>query len=227
MAQPEGKLYVITGDVVNSRELRKSGVEFRDCLKCGWEEILRSMDISAKAPFEFQAGDSFQVALGNLRHTTKSAIVLFAYFKAMQISKDETGLRISIGIGKGRINNGTVRESDGVAFENSGLILGTMKGKHECFKVSVVNNRQEPDNRPFHYACSFLEKILKGWSPLQARRIYKYLLGKNVTSISNEEKVKPASVSQSLKLGAVSLIEGFPDHIQDLYDMYEGRKLER
>jgi hypothetical protein len=220
---PVKEIYVATGDVVDSRKLQKAGVNFRDHLRDGWNEITSSLFISTVAPFEFRGGDSFQVALGDLKQSVMVMILLFAHFKSLQTKEREMNLRISLGIGEGRINKGTVHESEGTAFENSGLILETMKKGQDLFRVSVSDNSEYIANRPFHYSCTCFETLLKQWTPTQARRIYQYLLGKKVTVISEEENRSQATVSESLKAGSLSLVEKFPQHIQDLYDLYEGR----
>lgn len=105
---------VITGDIINSRELPE---EWISTLKNALDGLF-----GKNVNWEIFRGDSFQIELN-----AKDALIYAIYIKACIKTLKGADVRIGIGVGKKSISAEKVTEANGEAFVNSGYAFDTLK----------------------------------------------------------------------------------------------------
>lgn len=105
---------VITGDIINSRELPE---EWLSTLKAALDGLF-----GENVNWEIFRGDSFQIELN-----AKDALINAIYIKACIKTLKGADVRIGIGIGKKSISAEKVTEANGEAFVNSGNAFDALK----------------------------------------------------------------------------------------------------
>lgn len=117
---------VIVGDIIKSRTLKHQD-EWLNVLKVSLGNITTS-----SSQYEIFRGDSFQVECPNPAEAFKKVMYLKACIKQI----NGLDVRLAIGIGEKNYNGASVSESQGSAFERSGLVFETLKKDKVNLKLS-------------------------------------------------------------------------------------------
>lgn len=169
---------VLTGDIVNSREISDKDFFFSE-LKSIFKEI--ESRIAFEKPFEIYRGDSFQAMLKHPKDAVKVAVLLRAGLRSLEShpKKKEIPLeqlkdaRISIGIGTIDFLDDSVKASDGEAFLLSGSALDTMKKSDERLKITVGDKHLQ---KTLEVTTTLASVIINKWSNFSSEVIYRHLL---------------------------------------------------
>jgi hypothetical protein len=167
-----GYIGIITGDIVNSTEILKSGhrEELLDVLKNTVSEI-NSACQSDDIKMEIYRGDGFQIIVKNFSETLKIALIIRTALIANSKDNIRWDARIGIGIGEGEYITTSVAESDGEAFHKSGQAFDSLKNS----RIAI----QTPDsdfNNELFVSTAFADDIITNWTKTQAKIIYLYLI---------------------------------------------------
>lgn len=175
---------VLTGDLIQSRKLQNGDLEavLKELPRC-FEEINKKY-LNEGGYFEFYRGDSFQILLNRPEFALKVAVILRACLRSLFVTTTsskgkldvKSDARISIGVGSMRIQKSRVVESQGEAFELSGMELDRM-GK-ESQKLSVKTPWDEINNE-MRVNCLFADNTINNWSAKTAESVCRYLLYDN------------------------------------------------
>ena len=176
---------VITGDIINSRELPD---EWIDTLKLALESLF-----GKNINWEIFRGDSFQVELN-----AKDALLNAIYIKACIKTLKGADVRIGIGIGKKTISAEKVTEANGEAFINSGKAFDTLK-------VNKVNMAILTPWPKFNEELNLFIKLalitMDSWRQITAEMV-KYAIENQNTKQDKIAKISgrsQSSVSEALK----------------------------
>ena len=187
---------VITGDIVNSRELSPDWIS-------QLKETLASLNIKT-IKWEIFRGDSFQIELPVL-----DALWNVLYIKACIKTIKGADVRMSIGIGPQTASfSNKVTEASGEAYINSGTAFDTLKS----LKMNLVlKSPVEEFDGDLNLYFKFASLIMDNWSVTSATVVkYKFeneqekqdkiaeLTGKSQSSIS--ESLKRAHYSEIMEL---------------------------
>ncbi|WP_421920414.1 hypothetical protein [Marinifilum sp.] len=172
---------VLTGDLIRSRKLQNGDLELvlEELPRC-FEEI-KNRYLTKGGYFEFYRGDSFQILIHEPELALKVALILRARLRSLFAAKVsmkgtidvKSDARISIGIGTMRMQNSRVVESQGEAFELSGMELDKM-GK-ESQELSIKTPWDEINNE-LRVNCLFADNTINNWSAKTAESVFRYLL---------------------------------------------------
>lgn len=176
---------VITGDIINSRELSP---QWMATLK----EALSALP-ERKSKWEIFRGDSFQVEL-----PMNEALLNALYIKACIKTIKGADVRMSIGLGEITIVSEKVTESNGEAYINSGEGFDTLKGNKVNLLVKSPSPRFDEDmNLYFKLALITMD----GWSPT-ASEVVKHMLenyNEKQDKIAQISGRSQSSISEALK----------------------------
>jgi predicted XRE-type DNA-binding protein len=176
---------VITGDIINSRELPEEWLgTLRDALNGLFGKNIN---------WEIFRGDSFQVELN-----AKDALINAIYIKACIKVLKGADVRIGIGIGKKSMNAEKVTEANGEAFINSGSAFDTLKTN----KVNIAINTPWPKfNEEFNLFIKLALIPMDSWGQIAAEMV-KYAIENQNTKQDKIAKISgrsQSSVSEALK----------------------------
>lgn len=176
---------VITGDIINSRELPP---QWMATLK----EALSALP-EKKSKWEIFRGDSFQVEL-----PMEEAVLNALYIKACIKTIKGADVRMSIGLGKVSIASEKVTESNGEAYINSGEGFDMLKSnKVNLLVKSPLPKFDEDMNLYFKLALIAMD----GWSPI-ASEVVKHMLenyNEKQDKIAKISGRSQSSISEALK----------------------------
>ena len=174
---------VLTGDLIQSRKLQNGdlGRVLEELPRCF--EKIKDQVLKKGGHFEFYRGDSFQILLNEPELSIKVSLIIRArlrsLFQTNMLTKGTSDIksdaRISIGIGTMRMQNYRVVESQGEAFELSGMELDRM-GK-ESQELSI-KTPWDDINSELRVSCLFADNTINNWSAKTAESVYRYLLYK-------------------------------------------------
>ena len=177
---------VITGDIVNSRELPSL-----------WIEILKKA-LSAlpkeNTKWEIFRGDSFQIEL-----PSQQALLTSVYIKACIKTIKGADVRLSIGLGKkAKIATTKVTEASGEAYVNSGEGFDGLKSNKVNLVVKSPSAEFDEDmNLYFKLALIAMDS----WSPIASEVVKQTIENQN----ENQDKIakisgrSQSSISEALK----------------------------
>ncbi|GAB1464218.1 hypothetical protein [Pedobacter sp.] len=177
---------VITGDIVNSRELPSL-----------WIEILKEA-LSAlpkeNTKWEIFRGDSFQIEL-----PSQQALLTSVYIKACIKTIKGADVRLSIGLGtKAKIATTKVTEASGEAYVNSGEGFDGLKSNKVNLVVKSPSAEFDEDmNLYFKLALIAMDS----WSPIASEVVKQTIENQN----ENQDKIakisgrSQSSISEALK----------------------------
>jgi hypothetical protein len=176
---------VITGDIVNSRELTSQ-----------W--ILTLKDALASLPrkdakWEIFRGDSFQIEL-----PIAEALMNAFYIKACIKTMKGADVRMSIGLGKKNTSTAKVTEANGEAYINSGEAFDTLKSAKLNMVIKSPSAKFDEDINLYLKLASI---TMDGWSPAAAEVVKLMLENDNekqdkIAEISGKSQ---SSISEALK----------------------------
>jgi len=153
---------VITGDIINSSTLGKTGLK---ALTRTIKETTAALHPQGAVKVDFYRGDSFQVIVEQPEHVIQVAILLRAALKSQ--SRQPWDARLAVGIGEVSHLDKKVSLSNGEAFVLSGHGLDDI-GK----KRLVVKTPWEQLNASLDISTLFVDDIITGWTPNQAAVAY-------------------------------------------------------
>ncbi len=176
---------VITGDIVNSRELSN---EWIDKLKNALNGLPKG-----DMKWEIFRGDSFQIEIG-----AAEALLKAIYIKACMKTLIKADVRMGIGIGAKTINSAKVTESNGEAFINSGYAFDTLK----MLKMNMAF--QTPwdsftDDMNLYIRLALI--VMDNWSPKTAEMVKYTIENRDIKQdkIAKISGKSQSSVSEALK----------------------------
>ncbi|RIJ41643.1 SatD family protein [Pontibacter oryzae] len=152
-------LAVLTGDVVNSRII-KDKTQWLERLK----EILHFLSQEEQQPLKWEVyrGDSFQVEWQQPEHVLRAALLIRSGLRALpEFYKQGADVRIAIGIGQAGHETNSVRESDGEAYQLSGLTLDQLNESGQKIKISTA---WEALNESMAASLPLVETLMNDWS---------------------------------------------------------------
>lgn len=186
---------IITGDIINSR-LVKNQSQWLTPLKNALSFLTKT-----NGEFEIYRGDSFQLKTKSITHSFEYAM----YIKACVKAASNCNVRLGIGIGSVDFKGVTISESNGSAFQNSGLVLDAVKQQHITLGIKAdevaVENSVYNFNEIFETYFKFASILMDSWTSNSAEAV-KYLIETNYANqqyIANKIGIKQNAVSKRLK----------------------------
>lgn len=180
------KIYaVLTGDIVNSRELSADlSKKLQRRLKSAAEEFESVFSGTMVGALGITRGDGWQVALQEPERALRLALFLRATVK----SEFMTDSRVSIGIGKvDRLERENIVESTGLAFERSGHGLEDLdRGRRLVLRV-------EPEDPRDHIIVSLLDCLVSKWTDKESFAVAGALLQRTQDAIAENSPVSERS----------------------------------
>lgn len=182
---------VITGDIINSREVNSD---------IWLPRLKKYLDIAVgdSAKWEIYRGDSFQ-----LETTVGNALEVALCIKALVKINAQIDVRMSIGVGDKSYSGSRVTESNGTAFINSGDGIELMKNNTLFIKTPW------PDiNDYFETILKLISFISDGWKPATSEAVYYSLANKGLKQkeLAVLMGKRSSTVSLALKRGGYSEI---------------------
>lgn len=188
---------VLTGDIVNSTQLEKSGEK----------KLLKALhQVLEPYKFEFYRGDSFQVYMKDPQKSLR--VALLCRLIAIGLNQGEyltaTDIRISIGIGNVITPVRTLGSAKGEAFVLSGRSFDEIQKTETRLAITVEN---KVVNTGLQVIADYINSILKGMTAKQAEVVAELLKGQTqqkVTTLLNKSK---STISQLVSAGRWNEIE--------------------
>ncbi|MDR0865279.1 MAG: SatD family protein [Candidatus Symbiothrix sp.] len=203
---------VITGDIVNSTEILKSGnrEKLLEVLKNTVKEI-NSTNQTHDIKMEIYRGDSFQIVVKYPVIALKVAIIIRVALIANSEGGSRWDARLGIGIGEGEFIVDSIAESDGEAFHKSGQAFDTLD---RSSRMAVYTPDDDFSNE-LSVSTAFADDIITNWTETQAAVIYPFML-KSPTQKDLAEMVgkSPQVVSKLLSASKLLLISNYEKRYQ-------------
>lgn len=220
---------VITGDLVKSRKIKDADIaNVINSLKDTFNEINHQL-LNGKGAFEIFRGDSFQGLIPKPDQALLVAIILRAHLRTYEPSGVMTGrnkpgkpllfaysdARIAIGIGTVSYNADRITESQGEAFQNSGIAFEAISKENKCL---VILTPWEKINSELEVEFQLADALISRWTASTAEAIYHHLLyGKNQKELAAQLKISQPGVHNRLvKYGNINSIHAFINRYHDL-----------
>lgn len=201
---------VITGDIVNSTEILNSGhrEKLLEVLHTTVDEIGRNI-LREDLKMELFRGDSFQILIDNIYFAVDIAVMIRARLIASSLDNIRWDARIGVGIGEREFMSGSVNESDGEAFRNSGKAFDSLKSNNRL----AVLTPDEDFNEELEVSTTFADNIISDWTITQAKTIHPFLLriGATQKEIAKETGASPQVISKRLISSKVSLVSKYTE----------------
>lgn len=207
---------VITGDIVGSASIKEANREFLiTSLKKTFKEISKVLLNTSKSPFEIYRGDSFQAEIEKPELSLLISLLIRAKIRSLmdanepkkRSAKRNWDARIAIGIGSLAFNSGKTIESDGQAFQFSGMLIDGMKKTDSRLKILTP---WEDVNSELEVSFSFADDVISQWSYFQAEAFYHYLLNEETqNSLAKIIHRSQPSARKRLVTGKVESIDKF------------------
>lgn len=177
---------VITGDIINSRQ---GNIET-------WINSLKEvLNQYGKEPenWEIYRGDSFQLSLD-----PDVALSACLHIKSTIKQLKSYDVRMAIGIGAEKYNAGKVSESNGTAYENSGLCFENLKKQ-----TLAIKSNNEALDEALNIMFSLSQLTINSWSSTVATVIKTALEhpDKNQKGLADILHKSQSSISEALKRG--------------------------
>ncbi len=190
------KIYaVLTGDIVNSRELsadRSKELQLR--LKSAAAEFEAVFPGTVVGALGITRGDGWQVALQKPERALRLALFLRAVVK----SEFNTDSRVSIGIGTvDRLERDHIIESTGLAFERSGHGLETMSSKRCLFFRAAESSGRRYSAEAL--LVEWLDIMMSSATEKQVPLLAQVLLGNKQVQIAQMTGSVQSTVSEGLR----------------------------
>ena len=201
---------VITGDVVNSREI-SGRIDLLEVL----ESTMRHVCKRFNAESEIYRGDSFQLDIPNPHEAVTAAILIRSDIIARSPSKkDIWDVRLSIGVGKREFTANRVSSSGGQAYELSGSGIDEIAKKKEKLIIKTPSSHVDHD---LDLITRFADDIISNWSQFSAEVVFWALY----ESDSQEEIAKligrsQPTVNTRLKTAKYKLLKAYIKRVQEI-----------
>lgn len=179
---------VITGDIVNSRNVRNQRIWLTPLKK-----VLASYGESPKI-WEIFRGDSFQLEIKKPEESLFAALRIKACIKSLS-GQD---VRMAIGIGDKTYNAKKITEANGSAFIHSGEMYEKLKATKR--NIAIKTPWGEVDEE-FNLMLNIASIIIDKWSTPSAELAYLSLQKQQLSQVSLGKKLKitQSSVSERQK----------------------------
>jgi predicted DNA-binding protein YlxM (UPF0122 family) len=217
-------LAVITGDIVDSREMVSSS---RQGLYGDLKKFLTSLKKEKWiTTYEMFRGDSFQCVLEKPEYALRAALLIKAFIKSYISEEDEEkygryvgkgkmatkgyypgrqDIRLSIGIGQVDFySKSNLAQSDGEAFQLSGQELDSIKKAQ--YRMTVKTNN-ENFNETIEPSILLLDAVLQKWTNNQAETVFYKLKKLKEDEIAKMLKISQPAVNQRIKTSQWFAIE--------------------
>ena len=180
------KITVLTGDIINSRKTNnKTWLKaLNECLN----ELVKN-----EKKWEIYRGDSFQIEV-KPEDALLIAVLIRLYMKRIPA----IDARISIGIGKKKYANKSIKEATGTAFENSGLAFESLKSNK---KLLIFNSSKSQIDLDINIYLDLFSHIISSWTPTMCSILYYSILHSDATQMELAELLarKQSQISQVYK----------------------------
>jgi hypothetical protein len=153
-------LGVITGDIVHSRKLKDPELWLKPL-----KEVLSTI-AGCSADWEIYRGDSFQIQV----HQPERLLENVMQIKAMMLQLPDIDVRMGIGIGEVRFKARRVPESNGSAFELSGLAFERLQKNR-----LRIETPWDDINEQWEIILPLAEWIMNRWTPPTAEVVTHFL----------------------------------------------------
>lgn len=165
---------VITGDIIQSRKIENMDILIADLKKTF--SIIQEKLLKEESSLEIYRGDSFQILLNEAHQALRVSLIIKSKLKSLEIvstNNIQADARISIGIGEIKQREDSLSESQGEAFELSGIELD--KITQSKLNISIKTNTKTLNNE-FEVNCLFANYLINNWTKKTAESIYRFLL---------------------------------------------------
>lgn len=201
---------VLTGDIIGSRKVVNTTK-----LIASLKQVFTDIESETKIKFkeEIFRGDSFQIVLSDSENALLLAVLIRVGLRAKTVVDSKTSsipihklwdARIAIGIGEGSVKTKII-ESNGEAFQLSGLEFDKLKKAHEKLNILTV---WEDSNEHFNVIVKLLDVIIDKWTKLTSEVVYEYLLtGSTQSEMAKILKVSQPAIHKRLSIANIDVIE--------------------
>ena len=185
---------IITGDIINSRghEPTEWMPKLKSCL-AQWGDT--------PGTWEIYRGDEIQV-----RIAVSEALFVVIQLKALIKTMKGLDIRMGIGIGDESFIGTGVSESNGSAYQRSGMTLTALKEK----KVNLMlTTADEEYNNTMNLVLKLASDFMDDWSPVSAEIVYLSLRNPNKSqqNLAEQLNIKQSAVSQRTKRARLDLVQ--------------------
>ena len=188
---------VITGDIINSTE--KESINWLKELK----SVLNQYG-SSPEKWEIYRGDSFQLKL-----PVEKAMIAAFHIKAAIKQIKNKDVRVGIGIGKEDYVSEKISESNGTAFQNSGLCFESLKKRN----MAIRSNDLDWDE-PLNIMLELVLFIADKWTASQAEVIKASIENpdKNQNQVAELLEKTQSTISTSLDRSGYDSLQRIFEH---------------
>ena len=192
---------IITGDIINSRQLPSA--IWIDSLK----ELLNT---KGKNPSEWEIyrGDEFQIEITNPEEALLTALQIKAYLKTLKLDA-----RMSIGFGDKTYSGATISESNGTAFVRSGELFETLKKLKTTLAINSGTSDLDTEiNLMLRLGLTFMDN----WLAQSAEFIVVSMANKMLSQeeIGTKLGINQAAVSRRRKRAQFDLVLKLDNHFR-------------
>ena len=209
--QPMSTRAVLTGDIINSRQIQN-----KDHLINVLHSIFYEIEsrFSPENPFEIFRGDSFQVLFKKPTSSLRVALLIKSGLMSQSNENQMYDARISIGIGSVAFPQNNVKIANGIAFELSGMNLDLMKEKGRGI---AINSSQSKNNSTLETMNVLLDALLSKWTKNAAEVVYLSLLfGFTQSEIAEKLHISQSAVQQRLASAQYDAIYTYIRYFENL-----------
>lgn len=177
---------IITADIVKSRKLASES----------WLNPLKNLlNVYGKSPkdWEIYRGDEFQLEVKNPEDAFLVAIKIKALMKSFKLDA-----RISIGIGDKNYESKKITESNGTAFQRSGMLFETLKKDKTTL---AIHSGHEAFDKQMNLIFNLTFSITQHWLPQSATFVLTAIDNQDLSqeAIGNLLGINQAAVSRRQK----------------------------
>jgi predicted XRE-type DNA-binding protein len=209
--QPMSTRAVLTGDIINSRQIQN-----KDHLINVLHSIFYDIEsrFSPENPFEIFRGDSFQVLFKKPTSSLRVALLIKSGLMSQSNENQMYDARISIGIGSVAFPQNNVKIANGIAFELSGINLDLMKEKGRGI---AIKSSQSKNNNTLETMNVLLDAIISKWTKNAAEVVYLSLLhGFTQSEIAEKLHISQSAVQQRLASAQYDAIYTYIRYFENL-----------
>ncbi len=185
---------IITGDIVNSRgyDTTEWMGRLKTCLS-QWGDTPKT--------WEIYRGDEIQ-----LRLPIDEALFAAIRIKALMKTIKGLDIRMGIGVGTESFVGAGVSESNGTAYQRSGITLEALKENKVNLMIATADSEY---NRTLNLMLKLASDFMDDWSTVSAEMVY-LVLGnpeKSQQNLAEQLHIKQSAVSQRTKRARLDLVQ--------------------
>lgn len=199
-------IVVLTGDIVNSRKIKDKSI-WLDRIKSIFQYIQQAPAFEASdLKWELYRGDSFQCTWATPEHALCAALLLRAGLRALpELYEQKVDVRMAIGIGAIGYEGASVSESDGEAFQFSGLTLDALTHTDQRLRIKTA----WPElNASMDASLPLAETLMNAWTQPINEAVYYHLLYPDMTqeALAKKLAVTQPTINWRLSKSHIALI---------------------